>query len=182
MSNTKSAYIENFERCGNMICQKCQQRFAKIHLKQSINGKYKELFLCESCARNENQIQMNGPLFMNDFLGGMISFIHSSPEAQVQPVQCKQCHMKFEDFQKSGRLGCGNCYEVFSVKLDPIIRRLHGNVTYQGKISNDLNSITADSSEIHELQKHLKDAIRKEEYELAAKIRDKIKKLEEKSN
>ncbi len=36
-----------------MLCDKCKQREANIHIKQSVNGVTTEKNLCEVCAREE---------------------------------------------------------------------------------------------------------------------------------
>ena len=47
-----------------MLCDKCKQREANVHIKQSINGVTTERNLCEVCAREEeglmNAFSMDG--------------------------------------------------------------------------------------------------------------------------
>ena len=96
--------------------------------------------------------------------------------------------MTYEEFVNTGKFGCENCYEVFSKKIDPILKNIHtGNrhVGRKGKINTmhtsikkeelTKNSIKEDKK-IEKLKQNLKLAIKEERYEDAAKIRDEIKK------
>jgi protein arginine kinase activator len=86
--------------------------------------------------------------------------------------------MEYSEFLKSSRVGCSNCYKAFEQKLDPIIKRLHGNVEHHGKVPNRVSSNISVPNEIEKLKLLLNQSIQKEEYEEAAKIRDRIRSLE----
>ena len=86
--------------------------------------------------------------------------------------------MSFEEFKKVGRLGCDNCYVIYSDKLDPLIRRLHGNTKHTGKIPKRISETMKASKQIENLKEQLNRAIQNEEYEKAAELRDEIKKTE----
>ena len=86
--------------------------------------------------------------------------------------------MSYDEFKKVGKLGCENCYQVYGDKLMPILRRLHGNVQYNGKLPKKIYETVKVSKEIDILKAELENAIKSEEYEKAAEIRDKIRALE----
>lgn len=87
-----------------------------------------------------------------------------------------------------GKFGCDNCYEVFSTRIDPILKRLQGSNRYNGKkadLNENNNSEVSEKpkelskqEKIEELKAKLKELVKVENYEEAAKVRDEIKKLE----
>jgi protein arginine kinase activator len=88
--------------------------------------------------------------------------------------------MTYEKFTKTGRLGCSHCYEIFSDRLLPIIKRLHGSTRHTGKVFGQKHKEKSASpkEQIENLKKMLETAIKSEEYEKAAEYRDKIKKIQ----
>lgn len=162
-----------------MLCQKCQKRVANIQFTQIVNGNKHVLYLCEHCAKDEGKISVGNPLSINDFFSGLMDFPYrTSPQTSKEEYVCDKCNMTYEEFQKAGRFGCENCYEIFADKLLPILRRLHGNVQYHGKIPAKIYKTVQVSREINKLKELLGKAIKSEEYEKAADIRDKIRSLE----
>jgi protein arginine kinase activator len=164
-----------------MLCQICQKRPATVHYTQIVDGKKVELYLCEQCANeNSNKLNIMFPFNISNFFSGLVlpenesHYITSPTEDNI----CKTCGMSFNDFKDEGKLGCENCYEVYKDKLTPILKRLHGSTRHTGKVPGKLYKSIKVSKEIEILKQQLDEAIRKEEYEEAAKIRDKIKAIE----
>ncbi|NLD47625.1 MAG: hypothetical protein GX660_10565 [Clostridiaceae bacterium] len=162
-----------------MLCQKCGKRVANIQFTQIINNNKHTIYLCEGCAKEEGKFNFGSPLNINDFFSGLMGI---SQKSTVSPQQteliCSECKMSYQDFQKTGKLGCSNCYTVYGEKLTPLLARLQGNLQYHGKIPGKLYSAVKLSREIQKLKDMLDKAIKKEEYEEAAKLRDQIRSLE----
>ena len=95
--------------------------------------------------------------------------------------------MSFDEFMEQGKFGCEECYDAFSPKIDSILKRIQGSNRYAGRklVGNKESKIEFEEkpekkeTEKEKLQRELKEAIEKENYEEAAKIRDKIKELKE---
>jgi len=166
-----------------MLCQNCQKRVANVHFTQIINNKKTEMYLCEQCADEKGHIGFISPVNISSFLSGLAG---GSEEPYLAPVHreaaCQKCGMSFDDFQRTGKLGCDNCYEVFGNRLKPILKRLHGNFEHSGKVPAAVSAALGASKEIEKLKEMLNKAIQNEEYEKAAEIRDRIKALENKQN
>jgi len=149
-----------------------------------VNNNKVELYLCEQCANEKSQLHIDSAFNLGDFLSGFIGINEASP--YMHPVQqeqvCDVCRMTFSDFQKTGKLGCGNCYKVFGDRLKPILKRLHGNVEHVGKIPQKISKSFNVAHEIEKLKEALNKAIENEEYEKAAEIRDKIREMENNKN
>lgn len=168
-----------------MLCQQCQKKVANVHFTQILNGKKIEMYLCEQCANEKGQLGFSPQLNLGDFLWGFPGFGGSTGFAQVkQPeeVRCNVCGMSFEDFRKTGKLGCGNCYRIFRENLSPILRRIHGNIEHTGKVPGKLSNCVKTTKELEILKANLTAAIGNEEYEKAAELRDRIKELESAGN
>lgn len=133
-----------------------------------------EIYICDECAKYKQNIDVNLDLNLADFLKGIMAFEFSSENISItKELKCENCGMKFDEFKRTGKLGCGNCYETYSNKLEPIIKRFHGNLLHHGKTPGEKIKIN-EKEDLSKLKKLLLEAIEKEEYERAAEIRDKI--------
>jgi protein arginine kinase activator len=179
-----------------MLCQQCQKREANVHFTRVINGKKVEMYLCEQCAAEKGKFTFSPQLNLVNFLWGFPGFGANAGFSQAGPreIRCEVCNMSFDDFRKTGKLGCANCYRIFRNNLNPILRRLHGNTEHTGKVplnvSNDSQEkpsiksanikqeSTDQEEEIKRLKEELAAAISSERYERAAELRDRIRDLE----
>lgn len=168
-----------------MVCEQCRKRPATVHYTRIVNGKKKEQYFCEQCAREQElwEWTMVEPEFsFHELLGAMFG---ESPFAQAQAEErrdrsmaCPQCGLTFTEFRKTGTLGCGECYAAFAEQLEPILRHIHGSVQNEGKIPARAGKGIARRRQIRELQNQLEEAIRNEHFEKAAELRDRIKALQ----
>ena len=166
-----------------MLCQICNKNIATVHFTQIVNGSKVDMYLCERCANQKNQIVFESPISVHDFLMNIIGHNQLTAnylEHKVHDIRCNVCGTSYEDFKKTGKLGCRNCYSVLEERLYPIIRRLHGNATHKGKVPVKNDEEINYYKRIEELKEELSRAIQLEEYEQAAKLRDIIRDLESK--
>ena len=84
--------------------------------------------------------------------------------------ECSRCHLKFSEFEATGLLGCAACYDEFKEEIDRILMMRGGAAVYAGK----RRAAVADA-DVKQLTEELSDAIKREEFELAARIRDRIR-------
>ncbi|MFZ5753919.1 MAG: UvrB/UvrC motif-containing protein [Bacillota bacterium] len=163
-----------------MYCQKCEQRPATVHITHFINGKKQETHLCEICAQEE-QISIGIPQIafntFNDFLGSFFTQ-PAVTDKKINVEACPACRTPYHKIAERGRVGCSECYRHFSLQLDPLIKKVHGNNTHTGKIPKRMGESFRLKRELEELKEKLKSAVEREEYEKAAGIRDRIKELE----
>lgn len=165
-----------------MLCQNCGKNEATTHIKQIINGDMAESHLCKDCASHLGYSDvfsgfgLNLSEFFGGFLGDMVPGI-----AQSKVKRCEKCGASFEDIAREGKVGCADCYRTFYDKLLPSIQRIHGKIKHSGKVSaNTVDSPEEETKEekIEKLKSLMNDAVAKQEFEEAAKIRDEIKALE----
>lgn len=173
-----------------MLCDKCKKNEAKVYYTEIVNGEKTEQHLCEDCATEYTSFQI-GNSFMNQdlTLGSLLSTIlgnyYNNENNGTKPTHkepsCARCGLTYQEFLKIGRFGCSECYDSFSKALDKSITSIHGSNVHTGKRPKGYQSTTeklvSELSEIDKLNIRLQDAIEKEEYEEAAKIRDRIRDL-----
>ncbi len=163
-----------------MLCDICHKNPATVHLTEIVNDKVVEMHVCEACAQTKAQ-EINEQLSISDFLGGLLDIGEKKTKEQV--LRCPSCGLSYADFKKKGRLGCANCYATFKHFLTPLLKKIHSATRHVGKTPATIEKVVPQASdEIEQLKKALERAIKTEEYEEAAKLRDKIKELEKKQN
>jgi protein arginine kinase activator len=98
--------------------------------------------------------------------------------SKASELTCKNCGATYSEFKKYGLLGCSECYESFSPTINPVIKRVQGNVEHTGKIPKKMGKEIMEKRRLSKLKEDLQKAIANEEYEKAAEIRDAIKSLQ----
>ncbi|MCM8765552.1 MAG: UvrB/UvrC motif-containing protein [Candidatus Omnitrophica bacterium] len=165
-----------------MLCDICGKKQATVHVTEIINNQITEMHLCEDCAR-EKSIQMEQQFGVSDLLAGIADLGTTLGEKTKEELKlkCNNCGMTYEDFKKIGRLGCSECYVAFRKNLVPLLKRIHGSIQHLGKAPLKIIKEVKRKSEIDILKEKLQEAIQREEFEEAARLRDKIRELEKKN-
>ena len=165
-----------------MLCDVCGKNPATVHLTEIIDEQMNELHLCEDCARHKSAA-MEQQFGLSDLLAGMADFEKSpSKEEDTVTIKCPNCGLAYADFKKIGRLGCGECYDVFRKYLAPLLKRIHGSNQHIGKNPAKTKVATKPykkKTSLSELKSQLQKAIFSEAFEEAARLRDQIKKISE---
>jgi protein arginine kinase activator len=164
-----------------MQCQICKKNDATIHLTEISGGTRTEIHVCESCAV-EQDIAVKSHIPINELLSNLLASQPTDEEiagAAEQEAVCPNCGFTLAQFQKEGTLGCPADYEVFEKMLLPLIEKAHdGGTTHVGKIPSSTPLDTKQQMQLLNLRQQLAAAVQSEDYELAAKLRDEIKKSE----
>lgn len=193
-----------------MLCQNCGKNEVNFRYTQIINGEKKEMALCDKCAKElgleglDFSMPINFSSFFSDFFNDYTEGLLPS-FANVKAFECDKCGMTFDDFANTGEFGCDNCYITFADRLLPVLKKIHGSNKHIGreykesidelednkkrfesaqknKSNKNESKKTEKEIKLKNLQKDLQKAIKDERYEDAAKIRDEIKKINEKEN
>jgi protein arginine kinase activator len=150
-----------------MKCQRCPKP-ATLHITEVLpHDQFEELHLCEGCAKKHLDAGGKKPT--------------DKPAADDDPggKVCEICGLKFVEFRNSGRLGCPHDYDAFADDLLPLLESIHGEAKHHGKTPRRMPDGKAEQHELGHLRRQLQQAVTDEAYEEAAKIRDRIKQLEE---
>lgn len=182
-----------------MLCDNCGKNNANVRYLRNINGIKKEMNLCEECSKKLGitEIGFDMPIDFSSFLGGFLEdFVESDFTNLLEDkneIRCKGCNSTFEDIANNGKFGCPECYETFESEINSILNKIQGSNTHVGrlgkiertqveKISKNSKETAKEENKIDQLKKTLKELVKDEKYEEAAKIRDEIKKLEKNNN
>ena len=165
-----------------MLCQNCQKNEATTHIKRIVNGETTQAHLCADCAKSLGYDSMFTDFSFN-FPDMLSSFFNDTALASIgaHTLRCEKCGSSFNDIVRSGRIGCADCYETFYDKLLPLLERVHGKTNHVGKIPNgfEVEEIKEEEkSELENLKAELDEAVKSQNYEKAAELRDRIKELE----
>lgn len=167
-----------------MQCQACKQHTATIHLTEISDGQRLETHLCENCAQKQG-IAVKNQIPLNELLSTLLAVQADAKTNQLglddtDASACPACGMTLKKFTEKSLLGCPYDYQVFKDQLTPLIERAHGGHTkHKGKIPKTLPDDAKNQVELMNLKRQLDDAVKQEDYETAAKIRDRIKKTNE---
>lgn len=161
----------------HMLCAICQKKQATVHLTEIVDEVMAELHLCEDCAK-EKSIKMEQQFSLADLISGLSDFGKQAEDLEKVKLVCNSCGMTYENFRKTGRLGCSDCYVSFKKYLASLLKKIHGSSQHLGKSPSRLPKVAKVKSELQELKSRLQYLIETEAFEEAAKLRDKIKELE----
>lgn len=156
-----------------MLCDSCHQNEASIHVSQVVDGHSRELHLCEGCAE-ESGLNVQNVMSIPEILFGLAGGDETSGFLNRS---CPHCHLRGTDFKKTGRLGCERCYETFGEDLKPMLAAMHKGVQHKGKVPGRNRMGIEAASRLMKLQGDLESAVRREDYETAARVRDMIREV-----
>lgn len=161
-----------------MICSQCQERDAVVHLTQIVDNAVTQVHLCEKCAA-ERGIETESTTATHPLGEFLQAAQHQAVQHPGDAARCSYCGTSLRDFRASGRLGCARCYGAFEQSLRDLLRRVHGSSNHVGRryAGADEPALERDAT-LAELRGRLEDAIKGEEFELAATLRDQIRTLE----
>ena len=150
-----------------MKCQQCP-KLATLQITEVLGeGNFEEFHLCDECAQK----------YLYESMPKKKKSDGRDPNGSPDK-QCDHCGTKFVDFRNSGRLGCPHDYQAFQAELLPLLESIHSSTRHAGKTPRR-PSQRVRSQELARLRKDLHKAVSSESYEDAARIRDRIRRLEE---
>ena len=166
-----------------MKCENCGKNPASVHYTAYENNQPKEMHVCHECAvekgivvvQSENDKEKE-KFSIQDPIISMFGDL-AGQETKVGRIQCPTCGILYSTFRETGRLGCAQCYESFQVQLQPLLRRIHGNLVHAGKAPSAEGQEVELKNRLRKMQEELESAIHRENFERAAEIRDRIREL-----
>ena len=152
-----------------MLCAHCGRAEATVQVKELSDNQISELRLCAACAQADKPKADPASAPIAALLAAL--GLHASPPLRGE--KCAGCGRLYSEFQKSGMLGCARCYRSFAQPLEKILEEIHGTCRHTGKAP-----ALSPQSEIKKIKEDLDRAVRDESFEKAAKLRDRLRKLE----
>lgn len=166
-----------------MLCQNCGKKPATVHYTEIVQGQKNEYHLCETCAREKGEAayqSLADAFSVPQLLSGLLHFDPSvMPRTDTPAPQCPRCGMTFNQFAQIGRFGCPACYETFAERLEPLLRRIQSSDRHSGKVPKRRGGTIGLRRELEDLRGQLQASIAQERFEDAARLRDRIRQLEQ---
>lgn len=160
-----------------MLCDVCKKKDASVHLTQIIDSKMQTVDLCEECSKAKG---VDDPTGFS--LVGLLKGLAAAPQEpaarsdEADLAKCPKCGLSIADFKKTGRLGCASCYTVFAEQLEPLLKSMHKGLKHSGKVPHGMREAQDMNELLRKLQQQLQEAIKVENFEKAAFLRDEMKK------
>ena len=165
-----------------MRCEECGKREAIIALTHIDENEKTVVHLCGECAREQG-------IDVEETAEGMEELMSDEREHEDEELRCSSCGMTYDRFKEHYRLGCEECYSSFREELRPLLRKVHGSHEHTGKKPGKVTEpgVTAalptegdDAAwTLDLLQRRLRGAVEREEFEEAARLRDRIEELKQ---
>ncbi len=162
------------------MCEDCGKKPPTFHMTEIINGKTKEIHLCEDCASKNEEFAFDSSFTIQNLLAGLLD-ISAEENFEIEDMtdlSCEGCGTTYVQFRRNGKFGCSLCYNSFREKLEPLLKKIHGHDTHIGKIPKRTGGMIKIKKDIRELKNKLQIAVASEEFERAAELRDEIKGLQ----
>lgn len=176
-----------------MTCQRCGKRDATVHLVELVDGQRQSQWLCDVCAGRPPKNGDGPPGFRfhgspdrsgddedDETLASFLGQVFQPQEgvSRNDPPACSTCGYTLEQFRKSNRLGCPQCYHAFRGSLLAILSHLHRHVSHLGKVPRPVAGQADRQGLLRRTRVALEKAIATEDFEKAARLRDEIQRLE----
>jgi protein arginine kinase activator len=150
-------------RCA--VCgAKAERQFTEI-----VGGQRRSRPLCLECAGKQD-FTAHPPVTPKPKIHVKIQAQLAGQGLPPVTLRCPECGMRLVELRRSGRVGCAACYETFRQQILPLLRRVHGAVEHTGARPADASA----EPDLGRLREELRRAIEAEDFEQAARIRDRI--------
>ncbi len=149
-----------------MLCQRCKKNIATVNHVEIINGNKFEGHFCAMCYAE----------LAGDLNSKASNFLWTDPfgeqEAYAEMV-CPECGARYSDYEKTGLVGCANCYTAFRDRLLPAIERIQGKSVHVGQSSGNKDEMGLHRL-LKDLQEQLETALKERRYNDASILNRRI--------
>jgi protein arginine kinase activator len=148
-----------------------------LHITEVLGeDRFEEVHLCEDCAKKYLIEPQKAAAAGKSAAAPAEAEELDAPHAG--PV-CDACGISYLEFRNHGRFGCPHDYDAFKGELLPLLESIHGDVRHLGKSPRRLPRTQGTQVELAALRRKLQQLVTEENYEEAARVRDRIKELEQ---
>jgi protein arginine kinase activator len=157
-----------------MKCDRCL-KLATWHITEVLGeDRFEQVHLCEECAKK----------YLHEPQGKKHAKAGQTASGEIEEdlptgAKCPTCGITFVEFRNHGRFGCGHDYDAFKPELLSLLESVHGATRHTGKCPHRAPRATTAITELTQLRQRLQSLVNEENYEEAARVRDRIKELEE---
>ena len=177
-----------------VMCEECGEQEACCTVAVMMGGQAIHRRLCQACMAKASMSIAAGNI--GKVLGAIMAAAHKAagesvqeaarteapeetetPEAPGEEVSCPRCGKLQSEFRKSGRLGCAACYGVFRDQIMPILEKNCPLPEHTGRRPLSTEAAKRSRARREELQRRMEEAVARDDFETAAKLRDKLRSL-----
>lgn len=158
------------------MCDECGIRPAVYYETNIINGVMTERYLCEECKKKYGMQKANMPdIFDSIFaaLGAPFGMHMNAPKPENKV--CPTCGCTAESYMKTGFLGCPDCYKTFEPLILSSVAKIQKDTKHTGRSPE--KTLSPEEAKYNELLRKREEAVAVEDFQLAAKINEEMKKL-----
>lgn len=160
-----------------MKCDNCHDENAVIHIKQIMGTDVRDVHICARCAGErgilgDGKDELSLPEILNALIEDAVAANNLSPD------NCPSCGLRAGDVDKEGRIGCPDCINTFSRELSQALNNRNITPPHSGKLPGSLKTVRTLLIDKENLKSRLSEALKTENYETAALLRDRIRALE----
>lgn len=149
-----------------------------MHIRQIQKTSVYELHICEECAEEKGLVkEEESEISISNLLSGLIeSSVTGGTDDAAEA--CPRCGMKVSEFRKRGKFGCPECFQAFKRDVRSILSQMAGRTNHTGKLPEAQRSSEPQGPDRLVIAGELREAIEREDYETAARLRDRLRELE----
>lgn len=174
------------------LCDMCGERPANVFLTQVQGNQVIKTKLCEECAtRRAHEHGADPNLTLEEIVSGLVKGVgaaltaaareedHEQEDSESSAPRCPNCGLTYAAIVERGLFGCAQCYETFAESIPGLLKETQqGNAEHRGRAPAGVGERLRRIHRLKEMQRQLEEAVRREQYELAAKLRDEIRDVE----
>lgn len=176
-----------------MLCDECGKNPAVFSVTITSGEGVSNRHLCSDCMKKMESTLAGGNI--HSFLSSILGMLSAANTEDTQPV-CSSCGLRFSEFERTGRLGCANCYKDFQKELGPMLQRIHGSSQHVGRKPAPFTAMVEETAgasapekesvptlkelnalRMDELRQKMDEAVAVENFEAAAQYRDEMRAL-----
>lgn len=161
-------------------CDLCGGGAANVRYTEVDDGQVTKRTICRACAQARGLLdEPPQPVaVLQKLLHAAIS-PGAEPATDERERVCGECNWSLAAFRRTGRLGCPGCWAAFEAQLLPILRRIQPELQHVGKAPRTHARQAELRRRAADLRGELERAVRGEDYERAAGLRDEIRAVEQ---
>jgi len=182
------------------MCEVCKESAATVHLTEMSNQHVVlERHLCDVCAAKQGLIGKIQVSLVSELLGSLKEK-GKGASAKDADLKCPDCGITYAEFRAKARFGCARDYDVFRKHVVGLLEKIHGATEHVGKRPKGAikapppaapappppappppaKAHKTPAPSLAELEKELEKLVKAEEYEKAARLRDRIRDMKPK--
>ncbi len=166
-----------------MNCERCQAEEATVVVTTVIDDKKTIQHLCRECAQEAGVDLSEQDTEIKEDAISMLESADTVEKHDEDALRCPSCGLTYGQFKKRYRVGCADCYEAFREQMIPLLDKVHSSDIHTGKRPDGSTPRTAPKENpmwtLEVLRRQLQGAVKREEFEEAARLRDQIAELEQ---